>query len=143
LQILLDSGRFSQAGLATVAGRQCDWHDDIGLKLVLEHGAIPNDLTIWKYTPFLPSIGRDNGLITIEMFFDHGADPYLVNEFKGRNAFQMAAWCGRGDILGALERRGFKIPLAGLDAQVAACARADLEAARPPGRRAPSFRTSR
>lgn len=131
LQILLDSGRLNEASLATIAARKCDWHDDAGLKLALDHGANPNYRTQWKFTPFQHSIRRDNGLIMIEMFLDHGADPYVTNGLDGRDAFQMAAWHGRGDILDALEQRGFKSPLTGLDAQIAACARGDLEAARP------------
>jgi ankyrin repeat protein len=70
----------------------------------------------------------------IEMFLDHGADPYLTNEQDGRNALQMAAYHGRGDILAALERRGFAGtfdgPTADLDELVAACARAELTRAR-------------
>ena len=130
LQVLLDSGRFSEASLATIAARKCDWHDDQGLNLILEHGVNPNYRTIWKFTPFQQSIRRDNGLVMIEAFLDHGADPLLANELDGRNAFQMAAWYGRGDILATLERRGFEIRLEGLDALVAACACADLEGAR-------------
>lgn len=139
LQILLDSGRFSETSLATVASRKCDWHDDAGLKLVLEHGVNPNYLTVWKYTPFLHAIRRDNGLVMIEMLLDHGADPYVANDFNGSNAFKMAAWHGRGDILDALERRGFKNPLTGLDTQIAACARGDLEAAKSPTGERPLF----
>jgi ankyrin repeat protein len=64
----------------------------------------------------------------IEMFLDHGADPYLSNA-DGRNAFQMAAYHGRGDILAAFERRGFAPiydgPSPELDTLVAACAQAD------------------
>ena len=130
LRVLLDCGRFNQASLATVAARKCDWHDDQGLNLVLDHGADPNYRTIWKFTPFQQSIRRDNGVVMIEAFLDHGADPLLSNEFDGRNAFQMAAWYGRGDILAALERRGLHFRPQGLDALVAACARADLEGAR-------------
>jgi ankyrin repeat protein len=130
LQVLLDSGRFSEASLATVAARKCDWHDDKGLNLVLDHGVNPNYRTIWKVTPFHQSIRRDNGLMMIEALLDHGADPLLSNELNGHNAFQMAAWHGRGDILATLERREFEIRLEGLDALVAACARADLERAR-------------
>jgi ankyrin repeat protein len=130
LQVLLDSKRFSEASLATVAARKCDWHDDHGLNLVLDHGVSPNYRTIWKFTPFQQSIRRDNGLVMIEALLDHGADPVLSNEVDGRNAFQMAAWHGRGDILATLERRGFEIRLAGLDALVAACASAHLEEVR-------------
>jgi ankyrin repeat protein len=129
LRILLDSARWNETSLATVAARKCDWHDDEGLKLALEHGANANYRTVWKYSPFLHSIRRDNGLVMIEMFLDHGADPYLTNGIDGRNAIQMAAYHGRGDILASLERRGFAIGLDGLDALVAACARADLNAA--------------
>lgn len=130
LRVLLDSGRFNQTSLATVAARKCDWHDDKGLNLVLDHGVNPNHRTIWKFTPFQQSIRRDNGMVMIEACLDHGADPLLSNELDGRNAFQMAAWHGRGDILAALERRGLHFRLEGLDALVAACARADLEGAR-------------
>jgi len=130
LQILVDSGRFSEASLATVAVRKCDWHDDNGLNLLLDHGANPNYRTIWKLTPFQQSIRRDNGLVLIESLLDHGADPLLSNKLDGRNAFQMSAWYGRGDILATLEHRGFDIWLQGLDALVASCARADLEGAR-------------
>ena len=129
LQILLESGRFSEQSLATVLARKCDWHDEKGLKLALDHGANPNYLTVWKCTPFQQAIRRDNGLVMIETLLDHAADPELANKVDGRNAVQMAAWCGRGDILATLERRGFQIQLQSLDALVAACARADLQAA--------------
>ncbi|MBV9183171.1 MAG: ankyrin repeat domain-containing protein [Acidobacteria bacterium] len=129
LQVLLDSGRLSGSSLATVAARKCDWHDDKGLKLVLDHGVDPNFRTVWKFTPFQQSIRRDNGLVMIEALLDRGADPRLPNELDGRNSFQMAAWYGRGDILASLERRGFDIRLEGLDALVAACARANPEEA--------------
>ena len=130
LQVLLDSGRFNETSLATVAVRKCDWHDEKGLALVLDHGVNPNYRTIWKFTPFQQSIRRDNDLVMIEALLDHGADPRLSNELDGRNAFQMAAWYGRGDILATLERRGFGIRLEGLDQLVASCARGDLEGTR-------------
>ena len=130
LTILLASGRFNERSLATVAVRKCDWHDDAGLQLVLEHGANPNFITSWSHSPFQHSIRRGNGLIMIEQFLDHGADPSLANLSDRRNAFQMGAWHGRGDILDALERRGFKANLRGLDELVAVCARAQTDAAR-------------
>jgi ankyrin repeat protein len=141
LQILLESGRFTEASLATVAARKCDWHDDKGLNLVLDHGANPNYRTIWRFTPFQQSIRRDNGLVMIEALLDHGADPLLANLLDGRNAVQMAAWYGRGDILTTLERRGFNIRLEGLDALVAVCARGDLEGARSQANQNPELLT--
>jgi ankyrin repeat protein len=141
LQVLLESGRFNETSLATVAARKCDWHDNKGLDLVLDRGVNPNYRTIWKITPFQQSIRRDNGLVMIEALLDHGADPRLSNELDGRNAFQMAAWYGRGDILATLERRGFEIRFEGLDSLVAACARGNLEGTRLLASGNPELRT--
>ncbi|HZP07024.1 MAG TPA: hypothetical protein VFB43_19145 [Terracidiphilus sp.] len=129
LKILLASGRLNERSLATIAARKCDWHDDAGLALALAHGANPNFLTVWKHTPFHQSIRRDNGLVMIEQFLDHGADPWLANKSDGRNAFQMVAWHGRADVLEALERRGFKGEFSGFEELVALCARAQTDAA--------------
>ena len=134
VKILIDSGRCNERSLAWLAARKADWHDEKGLLLALEGGANPNYMTQWSHTPFQHSIRRDNGLVMIEMFLDHGADPSLRNSENGRNAFQMAAYCGRGDILAALEQRGltvnFEGPTPDLDALVAACARAQLDRAK-------------
>jgi len=145
LEILLNSGRFNQTSLAAVAARKCDWHDDKGLQLALDHGANPNYLTRWKHTPFQHAIRRDNGLVMIEALLDHNADPYLPNDHDGRNAIQMAAYHGRGDILAALDQRGFAINLDDsdgaptLDSLVSACARADLDTARSIAARNPQI----
>jgi ankyrin repeat protein len=129
LKIMLDSGRFNERSLSWVAARKADWHDEKGLALALDHGANPNYMTHWSHTPFQHSIRRDNGLVMIEMFLDHGADPSLRNSCDNRNAFQMAAYHGRGDILSAFQKRGFVPDYDGadpeLDQLVAACALAD------------------
>jgi hypothetical protein len=142
LQILLESKRFNERSLATVAVRKCDWHDEKGLELALEYNANPNYLTVWTFSPFQHSIRRDNGLIMIEMLLDHGADPYLVSKADKRNAIQMAAYYGRSDILDTLERRGFDIRLEGLDSLVAACARADVDGAKAIAVREPQLLTA-
>jgi ankyrin repeat protein len=129
VKILIDSGRCNERSLAWLAARKADWHDEKGLLLALDGGANPNYMTQWSHTPFQHSIRRDNGLVMIEMFLDHRADPYLRNADNHRNAFQMAAYHGRGDILRTLATRGFapnyEGPTPALDALVAACALAD------------------
>jgi len=126
VEILIESGRCNERSLAWLAVRKADWHDEKGLLLALDGGANPNYLTHWQYTPFQHAIRRGNGLVMIEMFLDHGADPNLRNSHGSRNAFQMAAYHGRGDILRALEARGFSPGYdQPLDTLVAACARAD------------------
>ncbi len=129
LEILLRSGRFNERSLATILARKADWHDEKGLRLALDAGANPNFLTQWKYTPFQHAIRRDNGLVMIQMLLDHGADPLIRNNARHRNAFQMAAYHGRGDILAEFDRRGFAPQWdQPLDPLVAACARADRAA---------------
>jgi ankyrin repeat protein len=130
LKVLLRSGRLNERSLATVAMRKCDWHDDAGLLLALGHGANPNFMTVWKHAPLHQSIRRDNGLVMIEQLLDHGADPLIENALDGRNAFQMAAGCGRGDILDAFEKRGFTYNMKGIDTLLAARARGDEGTAR-------------
>lgn len=128
MQVLLASGRCNPRSLAWLAARKADWHDAEGLRLALDGGADPNYMTQWQHTPFQHAIRRDNSLAMIRLFLDHGADPYLRNAL-GRNAFQMAADHGRGDILAEFEARGFAPnddgPAPELDTLVAACARAD------------------
>jgi ankyrin repeat protein len=136
---LLESRRCNEASLATIAARKCDWHDEKGLKLALDHGANPNYMSVWKHSPFQQSIRRDNGLVMTEMLLDHGADPYLRNQQDGRNAIEMAAGYGRGDILASLEQRRFEVKLEGFDGLVAACARADLNTARDVASRHPEL----
>jgi ankyrin repeat protein len=126
VEVLIDSGRCNERSLAWLAARKADWHDLDGLRIALNGGANPNFMTQWSHTPFQHAIRRDNRLPMIATFLDHGADPSLRNE-HGRNAFQMAADHGRGDILVLFEQRGlapqYDRPL---DALVAACARGDL-----------------
>lgn len=123
LKVLLRSGRVNERSLATIVMRKCDWHDDAGLLLALEHGANPNFMSVWKVTPLHQSIRRDNGLVMIEHLLDHGADPLFANGIDGTNAFQMCAYYGRGDALESFEQRGFKFTFTGIHELVAACAR--------------------
>lgn len=130
LEVLLDSRRFNERSLATVLSRKADWHDEKGLALTLAHGANPNFLTVWGHSPFQHAIRRDNSVVAIEQLLSHGADPYLRNRKDHRNAFQMAAYEGRGDLLDLFVARGFAPQYEQpLDRLVAACARADRTAA--------------
>ena len=129
LEIILDSGRFNASSLATVLARKADWHDEKGLALALAHGANPNFLTAWKVTPFQHAIRRDNSLAAIEQFLEYGADPLIRNKLDHRDAFQMAAYHGRGDVMDLFMARGFTVRYdEAIDRLVAACARADRPA---------------
>ena len=40
VELLLKSGRLDERSKAWMLARKADWHDDEGMKLVLDHGAI-------------------------------------------------------------------------------------------------------
>jgi ankyrin repeat protein len=125
MQILLESGRLSPTSLVTMLVRKADWHDEKGLQMILEHGANPNAIPVWGYSPLQHSIRRDNGMELIRPLIDFGADPTLKNTHDGRTAIVMAAHRGRADALQLFEERGFGPDLTGVDRLIAACALGD------------------
>jgi len=127
MKILLESGKLNAMSLVTMLIRKADWHDEEGLRLVLEHGSDPTLMPKFGDTALHHALRRDNGLIMIEMLLDHGADPSLKNTRDGRTATAMAAHRGRGDVLCVLEKRGFDPGLQGIDQLIAACAKGDRE----------------
>ena len=130
LKVLLDSGRLNSTSMTTLLLRKGDWHDTDGIRMLLEHGADPNAMTRWGYTALHQALHRDNRLVNIALFVDHGADPTLKNIHTGRSGISMAARRGRGDVLDLLEGRGFNLGLTGVEALIAACAKADYDAIR-------------
>jgi len=128
MKVLLESGKLNEVSLTWMLLRKADWHDEEGLRLVLEHGGGPNTVTRFGDNALYHSLRRDNGLVMIEMLLDHGADPAIRNTRDGRSATAMAARRGRGDVLALLERRGFALSLVGVDRLIAACAKDDREA---------------
>src|SRR5439155_23440811 len=112
--------------LATMLLRKADWHDNNGIKWLLEHGADPNRMTHWHLTALHQALRRDNALENIEVMLDHGADPTLQNRWDGKSGISIAARRGRGDALDLFERRGRPIELHGVERLIAACARNDV-----------------
>jgi ankyrin repeat protein len=125
VQVMVESGKLNEDGLATMLLRKADWHDLDGIRYLLDHGADPNRGTMWKHTPLQHAIRRDNRLEAIEAMLDHGADFSLPNALTGKSGAATAARRGRGDILEAIERRGTPIQLDRVDGLIAACAKAD------------------
>ncbi|HEU0141306.1 MAG TPA: ankyrin repeat domain-containing protein [Bryobacteraceae bacterium] len=122
LRILLESGKLNARSLSILLLRKCDWHDPEGVRLVLEHGANPNLITDWGLSALHQAVRRDNSLTIIEYLLDYGADSSLPDR-DGFSAIAIAAHRGHGAALDLFERRGAAIPLAGVDALLAACAR--------------------
>jgi ankyrin repeat protein len=114
LQVLVESGKMTADSLSIMLVRKHDWHDYEGVKYLLENGADPNRMTRWRRTAFDQALMRDNALRIIEALLDHGADP--------ARAAGLAARQGRGDVLDLFERRGFPVPLDGVERLLAACA---------------------
>jgi ankyrin repeat protein len=128
MKIVLESGRLNDMGLVWMLVRKTDWHDEEGLRMVLEHGGDPNTQIKFGDNALHHALRRDNGLRAIELLLDHGADPAVENTREGRSATAMAARRGRGDVLMLLEQRGIPLDLQGIERLLAACARADREA---------------
>jgi ankyrin repeat protein len=128
LKVLLESGKLNSSSLTTLLLRKSDWHDTEGIRMLLVDGADPNAMTRWGYTALHQALHRDNRLVNIALFLDHGADPALKNIHDGRSAISMAARRGRGDVLLLLAERGFNLGLTGVESLIAACAKADDDA---------------
>ncbi|OAI57197.1 ankryin [Acidobacteria bacterium SCGC AG-212-P17] len=141
LKVLVESGKMRQDLLAGMLLRKADWHDYDGMKYLLEHGADPNQMTMWGYTALHQALRRDNHLRNIELLLDHGADPSIKTtaevrapftpDFGGkgqRSGFVIAAHRGRADVLAALERRDSAPEFSGIDRLIAACARGNAAA---------------
>jgi ankyrin repeat protein len=125
LKALLESGTLNSTSMTTLLLRKGDWHDTEGIRLVLEHGADPNDMTRWGNSALHHTLKRDNLLANIALLLDHGGDPVLKNVHNGKLAASIAARRGRGDVLRLLEERGTQAGLDGVERLIAACAMAD------------------
>ena len=123
MEVLVESGKLTPDSLATMLLRKADWHDLVGVQLLLEHGAEPNRMTRWGRTALHQAILRDNDLSIITTLLDHGAEP--TAPMDSRSVGVMAARRGRGDVLTLIERRGMPLGLDGVDRLVAACAMAN------------------
>src|SRR5262249_35288959 len=71
LKALVETGKLTHDSLATMLVRKADWHDFDGIQYLLEHGADPNRMTHWHYSPLMHALRRDNALRNIEAMLDH------------------------------------------------------------------------
>jgi ankyrin repeat protein len=126
LKAIVESGRVTADNLAAMLLRKADWHDHEGLKYLLEHGADPNRMTGWGYTPLHQALRRDNAYESIELLLDHGADPSIETRRERLSAVSIAVRRGRGRVLELFERRGLLPQLGGVERLIAACARDDV-----------------
>jgi ankyrin repeat protein len=131
LRLLLDSKLLNDRSLNMLLIRKGDWHDQEGLRLVLETGADPNHVSMWGMTPLQQSVRRDNALANVATLLDHGGDPNVQGEgHHVDSAMVIAARRGRKDVLELFAARGFELKFDGPDELIAACALHDGDRAR-------------
>ncbi len=128
VSVLIGSGKLSAKSLSMMLVRKSDFHDLAGVRMLLEAGADPNLMTMWKVTGLHHAIRRDNNITILDLLLDHGADPKITDQLGGQNGIAMAARRGRGDFLASLVARGVALDLNSADTLVAACAMDDREA---------------
>ncbi len=124
MKLVVETGRVTPERLALMLVRKHDWHDEEGVKYLLERGASPN--MRWGrggLSPVLHAIERDNSRAILELLLEHGGDPTRIQE--GRSGVARAARRGRGDLLRLFQRRGISTELSGVDRLIAACAQDD------------------
>ncbi len=124
VKAMLDSGKLNSTSLSTLLLRKSDWHDTEGIRLLLERGTDPNEMTRWGNSALHHALKRDNRLANVVLLLDHGADPALKNHL-GQSATSIAARRGRGDVIRLFQERGIDLGLQGVDRLIAACALAD------------------
>jgi ankyrin repeat protein len=123
--ILLESGTLNATSLTTMLLRKTDWHDEQGLRLLLQHNADPNLITKFGDNALHHALRRDNALSIIELLLDHAADPSTKNTRDNQSAISQAARRGRADVLHLFAQRNIPQNLDQLDQLIAACAQAD------------------
>jgi ankyrin repeat protein len=121
LHVLVESGKLTQDTIGLMLARKFNWHDDEGVRWLLEHGADPNWL-LWGRRPLHWALRQGTPIHYFEWLLDHGADPSLPDQ-DGRKPGADAARLGRADVLDLFEKRGAVMALEGDDAFLAACAR--------------------
>lgn len=129
LTLLLQTGAITEDNRALMLVRKHDWHDEAGVRLLLDSGRI--DLNRERghgWRPLHHAIARDNARAIVERLLDHGADSRI--EQQGYSAAALAARRGRGDLLDLFEHRMGPLLLRGVDRLIAACARHDTTAIR-------------
>ena len=141
MQVMLESGKLNATSLSWMLIRKADWHDEAGMRLLLEHGADPNLNTRWGSNALQHAVLRDNQLSTIGLLLDHGADAVRANPHHGRSAAMIAARRGRADILDLIEHRGVALNFQDVDLLIAACARNHLDTAHTVVERQPQLLT--
>jgi hypothetical protein len=119
LRVLLESKRLNEDSLATLLLRKADHHDLEGLRLIMAQGADPLRMTRWNVTAMGQALRRDNHFDNIALL--------VADHLPGLAEWKLAAGRGRADVLDLFLARCGQSPLAGAEALVAACARADSE----------------
>jgi ankyrin repeat protein len=123
MKLLVESGKLTTCSLTLMLIRKHDWHDDEGVKYLLEHGAHPNNTWGPGLSPIHQALRRGNSINIISMLMDYGADPSIT--FEGLTVVARAARYGRGDVLNIFTQRYSSIHLEGVDKLIAAAAMGD------------------
>jgi ankyrin repeat protein len=128
IELLVGTGKLTKENLGMMLIRKIDWHDEDGLRYLLEHGAPADGERNRGWRALHHALARGNELPAITSLLDHGADP--TQESGGFTATEMAARLGRSDVLAEFAKRGHAMEFTGVDRLIAMCATGDADGAR-------------
>ncbi|MEL7534882.1 MAG: ankyrin repeat domain-containing protein [Bacteroidota bacterium] len=114
--------------ISTAILRKLDFEDLDGLRTLLTLGLDPNDQGHWGKNALHQALLRFRSQAFFELLLAFGADPNATHT-NGQSAYQMAARMGRTDVLAPMQKAGADTKLSAKDEFLAACTRADHEAA--------------
>ncbi len=128
LAMMIKEFGISERHISTALMRKLDFKDLEGLRKLLALGLDPNDQGHWGKNALHQALLRFRAAAFIELLLENDADPNALHS-NGQSAYQMAARMGRTDVLAAMEKAGANTALSPKDEFLAACTRADQEAA--------------
>jgi ankyrin repeat protein len=113
MPVVVETGRVTPENLSLMLIRKLDWHDEPGVKYLLDHGTDPARMRDRGWAPLHHALARANDTPIVESLLEHGANPLDTDD--GITAVQRAAREGRRDVFELYRTRNVSLELPPFD----------------------------